>query len=402
MKDWLCNKCGGLIAFLAVAALVAGGLGWATVVALRLENEQFAEHAEADHAGKIRLALWRLDSRIAPLLAREDSRPFDHYAAISAPPLALHNTGHAAAPGEFVVPSPLLHVELPDWMLLHFQADQVTGWDSPQVLSVSLAHQLSTTNLRLPLDNVSRERRERLESLKEQLSATELILATKDHSSATVFQETSLQVPPRGNNDLTSNNANPMQQQVQSNYVESELRNQTKRGYETRASERSSQEITVYNPNVDWFNLKPSKNSLITKSRVQLRPMTPFWMTDHNGDDHLVLMRLVRLDDRDICQGILLDDRALTTLLTATVNDLFPEARIVPVKDADPPHPDRTMTALPFELDPGPAPAPEDPGWTPLRVGLALAWSAALIALLAVGLGGWSLLNFSERRIRFV
>ena len=69
--------------------------------------------------------------------------------------------------------------------------------------------------------------------------------------------------------------------------------------------------------------------------------MTPFWMTDHHGADRLVLMRLVHLNDRDICQGILLDDRALTALLTATVDDLFPDARILPMKDADPPHPDR-------------------------------------------------------------
>src|SRR5271170_5833927 len=125
MKDWLCGKCGGLLAFLAVTALVAGGLGWATIAALHLENEQSAEHAEADHAAKIRLALWRLDSRIAPLLAREDSRPFDHYRAVSSPPLALQNSGHLAAPGTFVVPSPLLHVELPDWMPVHFQTDPV-------------------------------------------------------------------------------------------------------------------------------------------------------------------------------------------------------------------------------------------------------------------------------------
>ena len=60
------------------------------------------------------------------------------------------------------------------------------------------------------------------------------------------------------------------------------------------------------------------------------------------------------------------------------------------------------MTALPFQLDPGPADPGAGPGWTPLRVGLALAWAAALVALAAVGLGGWSLLNLSERRIRFV
>src|SRR5207248_2626427 len=60
-------------------------------------------------------------------------------------------------------------------------------------------------------------------------------------------------------------------------------------------------------------------------------------------------------------------------------------------------------TALPFRLEPGPAdPADAEPGWTPLRVGLTLSWAAALVALLAVGLGGWTLLDLSERRIRFV
>ena len=108
MKDWLCGKCGGSLVFLAVAALVAGGLGWATVAALRLESEQIAERAEAEHAGKIRLALWRLDSRVAPLLAREDSRPYDHFSAVSAPPIAFHNSGQRVTPGTFVVPSPLL------------------------------------------------------------------------------------------------------------------------------------------------------------------------------------------------------------------------------------------------------------------------------------------------------
>jgi signal transduction histidine kinase len=43
-----------------------------------------------------------------------------------------------------------------------------------------------------------------------------------------------------------------------------------------------------------------------------------------------------------------------------------------------------------------------DAGWTPLRMGLALAWSATALALLAVALGGWSLIVFGERRLRFV
>src|SRR5207248_3158003 len=63
---------------------------------------------------------------------------------------------------------------------------------------------------------------------------------------------------------------------------------------------------------------------------------------------------------------------------------------------------ERAMTALPVQLDPGPPPGLPPAGWTPLRLGLVLAWVAAVIAFAAVGLSGWSLVDLAERRIRFV
>jgi signal transduction histidine kinase len=408
MKDWLCGKFGGSVAFLAAAALVFGGLGWATAAALRVESEQIADRADAEQAGRIRVALWRLDSRIAPLLAREDSRPYDHFAAVYAPPLAFQNNGQPAAPGNFVVPSPLLYIELPEWMLLHFQADTIYGWDSPQVISDALRPYLTNDRIRTPEDNVTPERETALQTLSNGLSAQELLEATREHSSSTIYRETSLSVTPRNyNNDQSQQGGQPASQQPLSNFAEWEARReqQTKRVYEGgRIGERSGQELAIINGNgrTDWFGLKASKNSLITETRVQLRPMTPFWISLRHADDHLLFVRLVKVNNHEFCQGIILDHAQLTRLLTAEVQDLFPEAHIRAVKDPLPPHPERTMTALPFELDPGPALPPPDAGWTPLRVGLALAWSAAVIALSAVGLGGWSLINLSERRIRFV
>src|SRR5262249_6757060 len=94
-------------------------------------------------------------------------------------------------------------------------------------------------------------------------------------------------------------------------------------------------------------------------------------------------------------------------------SDLFPDAHFAALPPGEPARPDRAMTALPVEFDPVletlPAqPSQVDPeslpaaGWTPLRIGLAFAWGAAIVALIAVGLGGWSLLDLSERGIRFV
>jgi signal transduction histidine kinase len=99
---------------------------------------------------------------------------------------------------------------------------------------------------------------------------------------------------------------------------------------------------------------------------------------------------------------VLLDWDKLQEVLAAEVHDLFPDARMLPLLDGPAEYPERVMTALPIQLDPGPLTASVLPGWSPLRVGLLLAWAAALLALLVVGLGGWSLFDLSERRFRFV
>ena len=79
MKDWFRGPRGGLVAFVLISGLVAGGLGWVTAAALRLEREQLAERAENERVNQLNLALWRLDGLVSPWLAREYNRPFDHY-----------------------------------------------------------------------------------------------------------------------------------------------------------------------------------------------------------------------------------------------------------------------------------------------------------------------------------
>jgi signal transduction histidine kinase len=160
---------------------------------------------------------------------------------------------------------------------------------------------------------------------------------------------------------------------------------------------------TIQGNGVNWFGTRAALPRSGGEVPVNLSPMVPVWLDTPAGAEHLILLRLVRIEETEICQGIVLDGPALQAMLAQEVTDLFPEARLIPMREPVPSQPERTMTALPFQLDPGPAlfEVP-DPGWTPLRVGLALAWLAALVALLAVGLGGWSLLNLSERRIRFV
>ncbi len=154
----------GLLAYLLIAALVIGGLGWVTAATLRLELSD-----------QMRLALWRLDSRVSPALAREDSRPFQHYDPLYVPLPAVEPKLYACPPGTVLVPSPLLNAGLPDWMLLHFQTTADGHWRSPQVLTTTLNVGLCRPQLHLDLSNVTPARAELLDELKKHYSPSDLL-----------------------------------------------------------------------------------------------------------------------------------------------------------------------------------------------------------------------------------
>jgi signal transduction histidine kinase len=136
---------------------------------------------------------------------------------------------------------------------------------------------------------------------------------------------------------------------------------------------------------------------------VHLGSMHPVWITAADGSETLVVVRTARVENKKtVYQGVVLDWNQLQSALKEEVKDLFPEARLAPLKDLGGSSREEAMTALPIRLDPGPSPEPPPAGWTPLRIGLVLAWIAAAIAVTAVGFSGWSLIDLAERRIRFV
>lgn len=136
---------------------------------------------------------------------------------------------------------------------------------------------------------------------------------------------------------------------------------------------------------------------------VHLGSLHPQWLTAADGTQLLVLVRTARVENRKtLYQGVVLDWEKLQALLKEEIQDVFPDARLEPVKDPGAASREQSMSALPVRLDPGAEPELPPAGWTPLRIGLVIAWIAAVIAFAAVGLSGWSLVDLAERRIRFV
>lgn len=422
MSYWLRGKKGGALAFAAIALLVIGGLGWATMAALQLEREQAQTRAQAGRTEDLRLALWRMDSLVSPVLAQEDNRPANHYSAVFAPSLAINPSGVACSPGTVLEPSPLLDAELPEWIRLHFQTSEESGWESPQLLSPSLTQRLYRCNLKLPPADGNQKRAGLLADLGRQFPHRSLLamvqpLAPQPESrtNTLVIAQSPWNYNPPYNQLPVNNNDSPDQSPSQkaSEFIKRAESQKIIRNQSKTQEQQGDFDLNLGNTKrngEDWFTDNRTKSVRGEQVAIHLDSMIPLWLTSpsHKHDDSaaeqdlLVFVRRVEIGKKQVCQGIVFDWPNLQGLLTEKVIDLFPHAKVLPVKEEAPEHLDTVMSTLPIELDPGPEEAAVVREWTPLRMGLALAWAAALVALAAVGLGGWSLIDLSERRIRFV
>jgi signal transduction histidine kinase len=120
------------LVFVAGVLLVLGALGWATFHALRLERLEAEARALAHYQESIRLALWRMDSKITPIIAREAARPYFQYRPFYPADRAYTRMLGQIEPGEVLVPSPLLQPAEP-YVKLHFERPEGAALSSPQV-----------------------------------------------------------------------------------------------------------------------------------------------------------------------------------------------------------------------------------------------------------------------------
>src|SRR5262249_22410681 len=128
--------------FALIAGLILAGLGWATYEALNMEAHRRESAAMKERSEKLRRALGTLDGVVSPKLAAEKSRAFAHFSALHAPIPAMNMQGVPYPPGSVRVPSPLMEVDLPSWVMLHFQFTPDNKpdnrWQSPQVLPIKV------------------------------------------------------------------------------------------------------------------------------------------------------------------------------------------------------------------------------------------------------------------------
>ena len=108
------------IAFVLCIVFGAAAMAWISLIVVRLDREQQEARRNAALEENVRLALWRMDSALAPLLAQESVRPYFAYSAFYPTERAYTRMFAELRHGEVLVPSPLLTFESP-YIRLHFQ-----------------------------------------------------------------------------------------------------------------------------------------------------------------------------------------------------------------------------------------------------------------------------------------
>lgn len=348
-------------------------LAWISLTILRLESRQIEAQRQALVEENVRLALWRMDSAIAPLIAQETARPYFAYSAFTPAERAYTRMYNQIGYGDVLVPSPLLGYESP-LIHLHFQFAPDGALSSPQVPTGNMrdvASQQYTTRKKIQAAD------ELLRQFQTRIAADRLL----------PFLPADTTPPPPPAAILPDELNEPVQQQ-------SAQAQQAKRSIqEFQARNYSKQQADEFEYRAQRQRPAPAAGP----SHVREGIMKVLWV-----GDMLLLARRVSINDATYVQGCWLNWPAIRASLLDSARDLLPAAHLVPA-DPDPngkqPH---RLASLPTQLVPGPTPAapPADP--SPIRITLLIAWVCVLIGSAAIGLLLGGALVLSERRGAFV
>lgn len=424
MRRWLSGKVGGFCVMLLIASLVVGGLGGVTALVLRLEEEQHRtleqmerSQAETAHVRAQRLALWRLDEFVYEVLAVEGTRPYHDYAALIA---AVPVNAKKAEDNKALTVLELLLTrpeDAPAWMCHSYLVALEADWSVPNALRDDLVRHLNVARRvekqakKAPMDDPVLDALNRSEMVREflnevrqqdiqaQVPANPQVVPNATQAPLFNFNRNDASRGGRtDNNSLLRQPPGNTQLQQRMN-VDPDTMARMARGQAEKGAAPYASQVPPAPPVQDGSRSREDRQPVVI-----LGGTTPLWLRGE-GEERLVLARLVQIGRKPACQVTVLDWPLLERALREKVHDLLPEARLLPdpVRAATEENQERAMTAMPLLLDPGPVPIPLR-AWqgSSLRVSLGLAWAAAVVALLAVALGGWALLDLSERRIRFV
>jgi two-component sensor histidine kinase len=403
---------------LAVALAAMASISWTAVRLERAESEAW-EKAETEE--RVRLALWRMDSSLAPLLTQEVARPDYVYRAFYSTELAYSKLFQNIEKGEVFVPSPLLVFQSP-YVRLHFQIGADGRFTSPQApagnerdLAEGSGHttteSIDEAGRRLAELSALVDREKLLTSLAARASPAD---GDRVSPAPTVGSETRETPVPQGGAPArqaaatAAGRARGAQLQVEayeqvfqtSSEAWSKSRRQVRVEEALAAqSERNSAELEQ---RLEFCELGSVANRVGAEpgglgTAMPATMMQPVWL-----GSILLLARKVFLDGEEVVQGCWLDWEALRKAMLAGIVDLLPEADLEPASELRVKDGERRLASLPVQLVPGRVPTDASPARSPVLYSLGVAWACVILGAGAVAALLAGAVALSERRRGFV
>ncbi len=435
------------LAFAACLSTIVAAVGWLSFRALESENAEAFARQQAAVEENARLALWRIDSALAPLVTQESSRPAFSYETFyqTERPVSKGKTKSGPEP----IVSPLV-AQLPPQILLHFQFDASGHFSSPRIPPAEMQSRVVPRLLSAAEVAAAQKL---LDGLKKSIDPPKL-LAMLPAADASVTDVAPISGGGAvGATSIAAGNGGQLNANPNSGYQISGNLNRRANGQNydfnnSIASQQPAQQAANQFPTAPQLNGYPGATNVqqlaqqagpqqaldtneiqrkqrddneftarsiwLAQNMVNSPPnfddsaaanpdeqrsftMTPLWLADR-----LVLIRRVHLRGGDKVQGCLLDWLAIRQELLTAIDDLLPSAKLLPVTAADGEPQSRRSAVLPVRLEFSEQPAMALAGLSPVRMSLVLAWSSMLLGAAAVAMLLRGVMLLSERRAAFV
>ena len=360
-----------ILLFATCTVVLFGAMAWLSADLRELERSERQARHEAAMEEAVRLALWRMDGSLAPILARHSALPTYNYETFY--PAEFNGALALTATAGWLAPTPFLTEEAP-FVRLHFRVDGDGRVRSPQVPQAACdalraAEYASSTQL----DSWRGE----LQTLDGLLDRDQLVAALDAPTSAMPIRVAEADPLPQPVEAARANQSASEAQQAM-NVQEMVARVHT-----------ANQMVMTQQAAVNYYNPPTLHVTGLA---------TPVWI-----QGELLLARRVATERGGEIQGAWMDWRGLERWLAAQVTDLLPDAALEPIEGGSIDPGGRSLAGLPARLVPGDIPADAAGDATsPVTLTLIVAWLAVVIATGAVAGLLAGVISLSERRAAFV
>lgn len=380
--------------FWSSVAIALGALVWVSFEVVGLEAREAAAQSEASRQETIRRALWRMDSRMAPILAIEASRPHTDYKSIEdARTDWLRKAGSGGGQSPFSGGGTNLSYAN-SYFVIDQDADTNAASNEPMDQIVGLI-------------NAGRAERQYSDgSFTQPQDAGESL----DEAEGVGFG-ISRQLDDKADSDFEARKrvAEIASQSVQQDALN--LRDELSKS-EPANKEANRSKSYQYDEERDanLENMMPSSTALMdieglssNAPQQRIGSLEPRWIADDRGTMQLVFVRSAVIEGKPVVQGVWLDWNALRSDLLESVNDVLPGSSLVPVYPSG-----SLMTniyqlaTIPVAFIPPSSQSIATWHWSPTKIGLLITWIAILTTIIAVGAVLRAAIVLSERRGRFV